>query len=325
MPVTGSAVAVALYDEVTYKLTTGVTMGRKAYFTECGLAAARSLLQPNTISGDRARALPLIGKLDVSGSLNTEVSPEQAGFWLRHAVGVPVTTGAGPYVHTFRPGALPVGFIVEKNWVPAGLASKVEHFLGCRVGQATFEVPTEGPCTLNMSLQGANYAIASAPLDATLQDVGHTGFAANDCTILVAGVSTTCVKQASITLDNTLDGDRYCIGGGGVRKDLPEGFAEVKGSITALFEAFTLVDAAMAGTDTTLELLMSRGDGLGSAGNESLSIKLDHARLALTSPTISSPGGVEVSFEFTGYKSGATDKGLVVVLKNAQTNTLITA
>nr|MBP6583163.1 hypothetical protein [Chromatiaceae bacterium] len=206
----------------------------------------------------------------------------------------------------------------------AGLTGKVEHFLGCRIGQATFDIPTEGPCTLNMSLQGANYAIANAPLDAAQQDAGHTGFASSDCTVLVGGASTTCVKQASIAIDNTLDGDRYCIGGGGVRNDIPEGFAEVTGSITALFEAFTLIDAAMAGTDTTLELLMSRGDGLGSAGNESLSIKLDHARLALASPAISSPGGVEVTFEFTGYKSGATDKGLLVVLKNAQATTSIT-
>lgn len=323
MSVTGSAVVVGVYDEVTYKSTSGVTSGRKAYFTECGLVASRNLLQPNTISGDRSRSLPLTGNLDVSGSLNIEVSPEQVGLYLRHAIGVPVTTGAAPYVHTFRPGTLPVGLIVEKNWVPAGLTSKVEHFLGCRIGQATFDVPTEGPCTLNMSLQGANYAIASAPLDASQQDAGHTGFASSDCTVLVGGASTTCVKTASIAIDNTLDGDRYCIGGGGVRKDIPEGFAEVTGSITALFEAFTLIDAAMAGTDTTLEILMSRGDGLGSAGNESLSIKLDHARLALTSPAISSPGGVEVTFEFTGYKSGATDKGLVVVLKNAQAATTI--
>ncbi|MBK8872365.1 MAG: hypothetical protein IPN19_15365 [Elusimicrobia bacterium] len=323
MSVTGSAVVVGVYDEVTYKSSSGVTSGRKAYFTECGLVASRNLLQPNTISGDRSRALPLIGNLDVSGSLNIEVSPEQVGFYLRHAIGAPTTTGADPYVHTFRPGTLPVGLIVEKNWVPAGLTGKVEHFLGCRIGQATFDIPTEGPCTLNMSLQGANYAIASAPLDAAQQDAGHTGFASSDCTVLVGGASTTCVKQASIAIDNTLDGDRYCIGGGGVRKDIPEGFAEVTGSITALFEAFTLVDAAMAGTDTTLELLMSRGDGLGSAGNESLSIKLDHARLALASPAISSPGGVEVTFEFTGYKSGATDKPWWSALKNAQAATTI--
>ncbi len=324
MSVTGSAVVVGIYDEVTYKSTASVTSGRKAYFTQCGLVAKRNLLQPNTISGDRSRSLPLIGNLDVSGSLNIEVSPEQVGFYLRHAVGVPVTTGADPYVHTFRPGPLPVGLIVEKNWVPTGLTDKVEHFLGCRIGQATFTIPTEGPCTLNMSLQGANYAIATAPLDASQEDVGHTGFAASDCTVLVGGVSTACVKTGSITLDNTLDGGRYCIGGGGVRKDLPEGFAEVKGSITALFESFALIDAAMAGTDTTLELLMSRGDGLGGAGNESLSIKLDHARLALASPEISSPGGVEVAFDFTGFKSGATDKGLVIVLKNDQAATTIT-
>jgi len=34
----------------------------------------------------------------------------------------------------------------------------------------------------------------------------------------------------------------------------------------------------------------------------------------LTSAPISSPNGMEVSFDFKSFKSGATDKGLIAVL-----------
>lgn len=327
MPVLGSAVKVALYDEVTYKSTTSVTKGMLAYYTECSLAASRNNVQPNTISSDRSRPRPGAGNYDISGNLNVELAPETVGFFLRHVLGAPTTTGASaPYTHTFRPKALPTGLIVEKDWT-ANIASKVEHFLGCRVGQATIDIPQEGAATLSMQLQGAKYAIAAAVLDASLADPGHTGWFAPDCTVKVGGSTVTTVKSVQFTVNNNMDGGRYALGSGGERIDLPEGFADVTGSVTAivstdLFSGY--IDKAVARTDTTLEVILTFGNGLGgSAGNENLSIKLDHAQIELATPPITSPGGMEVSFTFTSYKSGSTDKGLVAVLLSPLANTLI--
>lgn len=327
MSVLGSAVKVALYDEVTYKSTTSVTKGMLAYYTECSLAASRNNVQPNTISSDRSRPRPGVGNYDVSGNLNVELAPETIGFFLRHVLGAPVTTGASaPYTHTFRPKALPTGLIVERDWT-ANIASKVEHFLGCRVGQATIDIPQEGAATLSMQLQGAKYAIASAVLDASLADPGHTGWFAPDCTVKVGGSTVTTLKSVQFTINNNMDGSRYALGGGGERMDSPEGFADVSGSVTAivstdLFSGY--IDKAVARTDTALEVIFTFGNGLGgSAGNENLSIKLDHAQIELATPPITSPGGMEVSFTFTGYKSGSTDKGLLAVLLSPLADTLI--
>lgn len=327
MPVLGSAVKVALYDEVTYKSTTSVTKGMLAYYTECSLAASRNNVQPNTISSDRSRPRPGAGNYDISGNLNVELAPETVGFFLRHVLGAPTTTGASaPYTHTFRPKALPTGLIVEKDWT-ANIASKVEHFLGCRVGQATIDIPQEGAATLSMQLQGAKYAIAAAVLDASLADPGHTGWFAPDCTVKVGGSTVTTVKSVQFTVNNNMDGGRYALGSGGERIDLPEGFADVTGSVTAivstdLFSGY--IDKAVARTDTTLEVILTFGNGLGgSAGNENLSIKLDHAQIELATPPITSPGGMEMSFTFTSYKSGSTDKGLVAVLLSPLADTLI--
>jgi hypothetical protein len=327
MAVLGSAVKVAVYDEVTYKTTTSVTKGMLAYYTECSLAASRNNIQPNTISSDRSRPRPGAGNYDVSGNLNVELAPEHVGFFLRHVLGAPVTTGAGaPYTHTFRPKDLPVGLIVERDWT-TNIASKVEHFLGCRVAQATIDIPQEGAATLQMQLNGAKYAIAAAPLDASLGDTGHTGWFAPDCVVKVGGSAVTNLKSVQFTINNNVDTGRYAIGNGGERTDLPEGFADVSGAVTAivdtaLFSAY--LDKAIARTDTALEVILTFGTGTGgTAGNESLSLKLDHAQIELATPPINSPGGMEVSFNFTGYKSGATDKGLVAVLLSPLADTVI--
>ena len=330
MPVLGSAVKVALYDEVTYKSTASVTAGMVAYFTECSVAATENQVQPNTISGDRSRSIPGSGNLDVSGNLNVEMAPQTIGFYLRHILGAPVTTGAAaPYTHTFRPKALPVGMIIEKSWISAGIASKVEQFLGCRVGQASFDFPQEGAATLGLSINGAAYTIASSALDGTLADPGHVGWFAPDVSIKIGGSTVTNVKSAQFTVNNNLDTGRYALGGNGERLDLPEGFADVSGSVTAIVDTTlfsTFIDKANARTDTALEVILTFGTGTGAtAGNEKLSLKLDHALIDLATPTINSPGGMEVSFTFTGYKSGATDKGLVAVLLSPLADTLIPA
>ena len=80
MPVLGSAVKVAVYDEVTFKSKTSVTKGMLAYFTECSVAASRNDVQPNTISADRSRPKAGAGNVDVSGNLNVELAPEHVGF-----------------------------------------------------------------------------------------------------------------------------------------------------------------------------------------------------------------------------------------------------
>ncbi len=329
MPVRGSDVAVAVYDEVTYGTTTSVTKGSLCYFTQTNLMPKREAVISNTISGDRARVIPGQGNMDVTGNHVLEIAPETIGFWLRHILGAPVTTGASaPYTHTFRNNAaLPVGFILEKSWIGAGIASKVEQFLGCRVADATFEFPQSGAATLSMSIVGANHQIASAVLDASLADPGHTGFFAPAVTVKLDGTLTTLVKKASIKVANNLETDRYTLGTGGKRGDLPEGWCDVTGSLTVIVDTTLFsgwLDKAKNRTDTNIEIICTAGAGTGaSAGNEKLSIKLDHAMIDENSAEVGSPGGMELTLNFTGYKSGSTDKGLVAVLLSPLADTLI--
>jgi hypothetical protein len=318
MAVRGSDAVVGVYDETTYATAPVSPDGRLLYFTECSLQPTRENVVSATMSSDRNRTKPGLGNLDITGNLAAEIAPEMGGWYLKHALGVPVTTGSSsPYTHTFRPKALPVGFIVEVDW-SAAITGKVHRFLGCRASQATITVPQSGFATISMSVGASDFDIAAAPLDATLTDPGQTGWTAANAVVKLNGTASCLVKSATITINNNMETDRYTLCGG-TRYDMPEGFVDVTGEITALFDVAThaLIDAAFAQTDTNIEIILTHGTGAGTAGNEQLSLKIDHSQVALNSPPITSPGGLEVTFSLSAFKSGSTDKGLVCVLKNA--------
>lgn len=318
--VSGTDVVVALYEETTLGVDPGTPVGYRAYFSPpLDIAASQNAIQSDTMAAGRGVPRAGRGNKDVSGSFSLELSPEQIGWWLKHALGAPTTSGAGPYTHVFVPAALPAGFQVEKNYT-AKIASKVEAFQGCRIASMALACPQEGFGKATFQVGGVRRTMRTAPLDATLTDLGHTGWTGFKGIIKLGGTQIGGVRDLNISVDNEMKLDNYTFpatgGTPGERFSLPEGRAVISGSMTLVFEDFALIDLADAGTETTIEILYTNGTGAGTAGNETLSILIDHADIPLTSPRIETPSGMEVQYSFSGFKSGS-DVGLEVTLKNA--------
>lgn len=313
----GSQSATALFEETAFGVDPGSPSGTLVYVKSNGLQSSQNLIDSETLGGSRERTAPGLGNIDAGGDIVTELSAENDGTLLKHALGSVVTTGAGPYVHTINTGDLPVGMVLEKDF-GANLAGpgRYEKFNGSRVGGASFKFPSEGQVEATYSTKAAKSTLGSAPLDATLTDNGHTPFTAFQATILEGGSAIATVTDAEIKIDNELDDSVFVIGGAGVRKDLPEGFATVSGSITTIFDSEALLVKAINGTQSSLKITLSRGNGLGSAGNESIEFLVNQLIYERTSPSIDGPGGVVASFNFKGFRSGATG-GLTVTVKNA--------
>lgn len=318
--ISGTDIVLSLGDETTYGALPGTPVGRKAYISTFEVVSQQNQLVSSIISGGRGKTRPSQGNIAVSGACNTTAAPETIGFWLKHALGTPTTTGAAPYVHTFRPAALPVGFWAAKDYT-SKLASKVELFNGLRVASLGLSFPQEGEQTLNLNLIGKSHSITTAPPDATLDDPGHTGWSGFEGIVKVGGSQVGGIIKLDMNIDNEMPGGPYAFPATGetpgFRFSNPEGQAAISGSMELVFENFSLIDLAMAATDTTFEVLLSRGTGLGSAGNESCSFKIDHSLIARTSPPLNTASGMLLTVQFSAFASGATDKGLVVVLKNA--------
>lgn len=313
----GTQTSVALYDETTYGADPGTPAGKKVYFKTFGVKSSQNRLDSATLNAERSRGRPIAGNIDVAGSLTSEIGAEWIGSMLRHTLGAVATTGAGPFVHTLTLGDLPVGMVLEKDHgANISGAGRYEKFNGCRVKGAKFTFPQEGFPEVSWEIKGAKSALASAPLDAALDDAGHTSFSAFDAAIMEGGSAIAIVTAAEMSIDNGLDENGHVIGSAGVRAQLAEGFATISGSITALFDSATLLNKAINGTESSLKITLSRGTGLGSAGNESIEFLVEQLVYERTSPAIEGPAGLLITLPLKGYKVGA-NKGFKITLKNA--------
>lgn len=312
----GTQAAFYLYDEDTYATDPAAPSATLLHVKKFGVSSSQKLDESETLSGTRGRSKPVQGNIDVAGDISVEIAPESIGPLLRHSMGTNVDTGAGPYVHTMDIGALPVGITLEKDYGPniAG-TGRIEKFNGCRVATAKFTFPQSGFPTADFNIKGAVSALEAAALDAAPTDNGHDPFSAFEATIQEGGAPIATVTACEFSLDNGLDDSGYVIGSN-ERAQLPEGFATISGQITALFEDATLLNKAINGTESSLNVTLTRGDGLGSAGNESLEFIIQQLMYERQSPPVDGPKGILITLPFKTYLSGA-NLGLQIILKNA--------
>ncbi len=314
----GTQTTMVIADEETYGADHSTPDAERLYYTTENVQAAQPRIQDETLTDNRSRAEPGLGNKDVSGPINSNIGAEWIGKPLKHLMGDVTTTGAGPYEHVLAIGDLPVGFTLEKDF-GSNITKRYEKFNGCRMASAQFSFPNSGPQTVAFNILGAKRTLGSSALDASVTDNGHTAFfSGHQSTIEEGGSAIATVTSAQFTLNNGLDTDTYVLGGDNERAAADEGFATISGELTALFSSDALLEKAVNDTETSLKIVLSRGDGLGSAGNESIEFLIQQMKYAVTSPGISGPAGILITLPFEAYRSGS-DLGLQITLNNAVT------
>jgi Phage tail tube protein len=231
-------------------------------------------------------------------------------------------TVVAAYEKEFSPGDLPVGLCVDKDYGSniTG-AGRVENLNGVRVGSVTFNFPQKGPMESSFELKGANSSLASAALDATPTDLGHTPFSGFNTRIQEGGAGLGVLTEGSLQIDNGLDEEGYTIPGTsdtpGVRKSLTEGFAGASGSITAIFQDAALITKAINDTESSLKFTVSRGDGWGTAGNESVIFDLRHLKYERKTPDIDGPAGLKVNLNYKTFRDKTlAESGVRIIVRN---------
>lgn len=321
---TGAQARIAGFTETTYNTTPGVPDGRLIAVQNFNVRANEARDQDPTLSGYRGQSRSVAGRREVSGSATVSLAPESIGFWLAHILGKPTVTGAGPYTHSFSiaqsgANALPVGAEFEVDYgANIGTPGRYVLYKGVRVNQAVFNFPTQGPSTAQIDLLGADFdAEGVAPTDATLTDTGHSAWSAKQVTLVLDGGATeVCFESLSVTFGNDLDADQWCVGNGGVRHALPEGFFICTGQGVVYFDTAALMNKALNDEDAAIAITLSRGDGLGTAGNESLVITIPLAVFEANTPPIEGPRGIKFQANFTAHRTTG-EIGVTAVLKNA--------
>ncbi|MGH8083872.1 MAG: phage tail tube protein [Lysobacter sp.] len=279
---------------------------------------------PTLAGGFRGQLRGVEGRSDVSGSAAVSMAPQSIGFWLKHLIGAPTTTGAGPYVHTFAVGegalAIPPGIMFEQDFSDRiATPGRFIDWNGNRIESAQFVFNTGAPAQVaTFNIRGAG--IPSTPavtIDATPSDAGHSAWVVGNISLVLDdGALEVCIESLTLNWNNNLDTDLYCLNNGGQRHALPEGDLAITGEGVAQFDTPALMLKAFADEDLKVVVTLSRGDGLGTAGNESLAITIPLSSMSKSVPPVNGPRGLKQPFNFVAHRVGGAEIGVNMVLKN---------
>ena len=302
----------AIDFESAFGTTPTTPAGKKMPFNKAGISGKQNMVDSNTITGVRSAAAPAFGNIDVSGNMVVPLTVRDFGFWLKACFGAPTTTGTeAPYSHLFKVGSTMPSMVIEQGFKDIG-----QYFLynGCKVSKLGLEFGGDGELTASLDIMGAKETLGAASFDATLDTVVFDRFSNFQAAILEGGSAIATCTSCSLDVDFGLDGDTYCIGGSGFRSAIAEGQVSVSGNIKAMFQDATLLNKAINGTESSLQITLTNG-------TYSLAIAVPELVYERSTPGIDGPKGVYVELPFRGYlQNGSAASIITATLVNDVTS-----
>lgn len=332
--VRGTDASVNLFTETSYGNLTDYTHGQKLFIVSENVKTNQQTSDSNTITGLRNRLKPAFGNINVNGSINVEVNPENMMGLLYYALGDWNTPAAvaGVYTHTFKSGgngnALP-SFQMEVDFGPGSPSDQRFHiFKGLKVSGFNIQIPNSGYVTAGFDIVGQDSTMSGNSADSSgAYSTKLTQYQGFEATVSIDGSTAAMIENMTINGSNDLDESVYVIGTNGKRSELPAGFCTVSGQFSAFFnDNSTLLNAINTKKEVSIIVTLTHNTGpstaaVGTVGKETMKFTITRALLDRTSPEINGPGGVKMSLSFKGYtlpSDGTTiESSLIVEIKNA--------
>lgn len=280
-------------------------------FNTMGVKASQTLTEDTTIRNRRDPAMPSRGNVDIAGDIVVPVDQIAFGYWLKAMLGPAETAGEapGPYTHTFKLGDAQPSLLLERGFTDIEVYEKLN---GCKVSRLSITFGGDGELTATITIMGAKQTVGNTAYDDTPTEITLTKFHQFQASIEEGGEAIATVTQATLEIDLDLDGDQYPIGSAGERADIPEGIAGISGALTALFKDKALLDKAISGEESSLEIKLT-------SGTNSLTVSLPEIVYERTSPVIEGPRGVRLEANYRAYYQDSTENSSIVAkLVNAQ-------
>lgn len=298
---------VAMGFETAFGVTPASPTAFNMPFNKSGMTGKETLNSSNTITGRRDPVAPFRGNKDVSGNLVVPVDARGSGHWLKAMFGVPTTTGTSAYQHVYKVGNTQPSFYLEQGFTDVG-----QYFLynGCKVSKAGFSFGGDGELTASIDVMGAKETLATSSVDSTLSTFGFDRFASFQAALKEGGATVANIIETSFDIDFGLDGSTYCIGGNGFRSAIAEGLIKVSGKIKAMFQDATLLNKAINGTESSLQITLTNGTSI-------LDLLIQELVYERATPGIDGPQGIFVELPFQAYfDNGAGGSVVTATLTN---------
>lgn len=214
-----------LAEESTYG--TGVAVTRFLPFRSATVTADVARLDdPGIVGGQRAirRSQLATGRRMATAEIEYSLFQSDIAYLFKHALGgTPATVDNldGTYTHTMSPGSTDgLGLTVQGGFVDNADVAQAKTLVGGKVRSLTMSVSTDD-VTLSASVEGQDMKTPADGgvfvLQTEVLPSGLTRFLPEHFTMTLdetgaAGETSQCVRAFSITIENTIDLDRYCLG-----------------------------------------------------------------------------------------------------------------
>jgi len=247
--------------ESTYATTPTISDGDMVQlpFDNVSLGSNENMLDPETINGRRDQVEPAYGNISVEGSITVPMDVTNIGYWFKLLLGAPVTTGAGPYLHTFTPQNDTPSVTIED-----GFTDNDDYFLfsGIKINSMSMNFAVDSILTADINLLGSAEVTATSTEDNTPVEEVLERFQAKNVVFKEAGVPVATCTEVSLEISNDLADDVYALSSNGFRVSLPETKFMVSGSGKFLFEDMALYNKAINGTETSVEIELTNGTNI---------------------------------------------------------------
>lgn len=314
----GSSARLLMGKETTWGTTPTFSAGDTMVIPFASETITGSQAKENNphLNSSRLYGKPVRTRAEVGGDISLMLNPLGHGRILHGLLGPAVTTGAGPYVHTFKPGVLP-SWSFEKGFTDI---SEYIVYAGMYVGKLSGTIKDSGFVACSTTLMGKS----ASPSTATSFDSAPTALVDNPFDCAAAAVAITeggsaigIATEMTFDIDNELDGDNFTIANQGQRGSITTGKCLVTGQLTAFFENETLLNKAINSTESAIVVTLQHGTGDGSAGNEQLVLTFPEIEYDRQDPQVGDSGGVLVVLPFRAYYVNNADAtSFKAVLKN---------
>lgn len=260
----------------------------------------------NAINASRAREDVRGGRIPVSGSVPVEIAPLGLGSILYHALGVKSVTGAGPYTHVLKRGALPAGMTIEKWFTAMG---KGFAFRGIRIDKLALNINADDSLvTGSIDVHGMGFE----QIDATLgvpAALAHDPFAQFECAFEEDGVGIEVLNFAA-NIMNGLDPKGHI--GTRFNSRITAGVGDADGTLTMRFESMDHYNKWINESEHAIELTATAG---------AMSIAFLYPQVKFFGqgiPPISTDKGLVVERQFTAVRNAAEGTDVKITIVNTE-------
>jgi hypothetical protein len=301
----GARAKMLLIDEVTYGTPPGSGYVEVPFITS-NLSAEQPLQDSDVMGIGRDAGEPLKDALTADGDVRVPLDVRAIGHWLKGAFGAPVTSGSGPYAHSFRSG----GWTLPSLSIEVGMP-EVPHFAmysGVKVDEISLDMARTGLASMTAKLIAQSERLGTATEDASPTVPELLRFTNWQGSVRRNGTEIGNVISASFRYANQLDRIEG-LTGDGLIEGLDPSRAMAEGNLVMRFADTTLLQLAIDGTACELDFRFDLSPHV-------LSFKAHAVYLPRPRIEIPGPKGVQVAFAWKAAKDGSVGRMVTATLTN---------